>query len=639
MIWFVVLGGFLGAWLLLGLGGRQQTRQGAGSIGRLTWVSGFLALGTILPGIAWAAAEGLGHPVPPEVGTFALGLNGVLLLLWMSPVRTQTGPIDLPPVQDPELLGRIADIARRQGIDPPPARLMTSPSGSMQTLAAIAGLAAPVLLVTDGILHRLETAERDAILGHELAHLSTGSLWLFAAIGPLATVLAVVAGASMSLLVVLPLTLLLYGGARRVIGRAVEVRCDLRSGATTSYAAMSSAVAKIHAIELPNARGLLPLLFHATSTHPSLTVRRAALRAAAPAEEATAIQYDEGQLRAERRMARAALGGWLGLLVSSVAVAQWDERVAAGILASVVVAFFGMRVRFARHKTRSARLLLRGSRRWTPLVPLFELCGTLLIVLFLLLVVSLRLGHPLVGLFGALVFAVVGGVSFVVSSIRVRASNRLRHAVARGYLQGDLAAVVALSAEVERASKDPGLRNDVALAHGATGDRARASELFRALIADAPRFPRPRINLAVVLLQDDPDGALHAAEGAAALVPEVAGPQILMARALRLLGRLDEAEAAIEVALSADSDDGSAHAVASWLASDQGQPERAAHHLERARELAPGHPFIAVARALGAGSPDDVSAAVEEVQKGASLSPLAFIDAELAALRARAPSD
>ncbi len=47
-------------------------------------------------------------------------------------------------------------------------------------------LPAPQLVVTDGILQRLSSAESDAIVAHELAHIANGSLWFLYGIFPAA---------------------------------------------------------------------------------------------------------------------------------------------------------------------------------------------------------------------------------------------------------------------------------------------------------------------------------------------------------------------------------------------------------------------------------------------------------------------
>ena len=52
----------------------------------------------------------------------------------------------------------------------------------MATQAFAGGLPAPSLAVTDGILHRLSASERDAIIGHELAHVANRSLWVLVSV-------------------------------------------------------------------------------------------------------------------------------------------------------------------------------------------------------------------------------------------------------------------------------------------------------------------------------------------------------------------------------------------------------------------------------------------------------------------------
>ena len=64
--------------------------------------------------------------------------------------------------------------------------------------AMVAGLAAPTMLLFDGILYRLSEEERDAIIAHELAHLANHSFWYWLVAGGVSSVATVVAAGAVA---------------------------------------------------------------------------------------------------------------------------------------------------------------------------------------------------------------------------------------------------------------------------------------------------------------------------------------------------------------------------------------------------------------------------------------------------------
>jgi len=621
----LTVGAVLASWVVLAIAGRGQARQAEGTLARVAWVTGVLALAACAPVAVYAAApDGVSIALPTGLTVF----NVLVLRAQVGRTRTAHGVVDLPHIDDPELTARIRDLAHAQGIEPPPARLLTS-AGSMQTIAAVFGLVAPVLLLADGILHRLDREERDAVLAHELAHLATRSTWLFVLVFPAASALTAVAALVLPPPALIPFGLVLLIGLRRIVGRPFEVICDLRAGATVGYAAMSTAVAKIHAVQLAFEGRLVPRLFHGTSTHPSLTLRRAALRDRAPADEAAQIVVDERERTIEQRIAQGALGGWIAVLGASMLLADRGV-VAAAPSGAALVLLAGLHMVVARRAQRDIRVLKSGARRrWTVLLPV--LAGLGVVVGF--------------GGAGTLLSTGAGGAVAVLLSFAGAAAcagwlvallwrgvqlQQTRAALAHAFVAGDPRKAVEVSGAVLR-SGDPSLRNDLAMAHAALGEFDQAERILRDVITDANGFPLPRVNLGVLQLGRDPADALALARGAAKLVPNAPAPAAVAARALRLLGRTEEAAAVLAPALTTHPRDGGLIAIASWLAADRGDRSQAEALLAQARELLPGHVFLTIGEALLA---EDTDEAITRAEEAAAASSMSFVDGELAALRA-----
>lgn len=93
----------------------------------------------------------------------------------------------------------------------------------------------------------------------------------------------------------------------------------------------------------------------------------------------------------------------------------------------------------------------------------------------------------------------------------------------------------------------------------------------------------------MLINQDQFEAALPPLRRAAALAPERPEAQALLERALRGLGRLDEALAAAEQVLRLQPDDADGHCVRAYLLDDLGRVEEAVAGYDRAIQLNPGH--------------------------------------------------
>lgn len=616
--------------------GNRQRREGGGSALRLLATAASVSALACAPLVSATALDlaGAGSARAWALAGAMAVASFLLVVRWLlPPVRFVRGKAALPLLDDAATRARIDALARAMGLPSPRARVLNTTGGPLAVQAFAGGLPAPSLVVTDGALHRLESHERDAVLAHELGHVATGSLWLMAAVPPLAWALCLPVCTALTPLAAVAFGLLALVGAARVVGRHVEVACDLRAARAVGHAAMIGAVHKIHAAHALPRTGLLQALAHATSTHPALATRRHALWRAAPDRDALAVDH-EGARRAGA-LARSAAAAWVAALVLIGVLGRPDVApsvaTGVGVLATSAPALFMVLALRSAARGRAARL---GRAR----VPGRR------IVLLGLLVVLVGLGtigatterdlHPLLGV-GVLA---AGGVLLVGGSVPANRRQRLRQEVAIALHQRDwVGAVARARAHPGVLARDAALRHDVALALALGGQRAEARAELEALASGASPLPLGAMSLAVLLEPIDPPAALAAAERAVALLPGDAGALGLLARALRRGGRTVEAAIALGRALAHDPDAGVLHAIDAAIALDAGEVDRARVALARAFEASPGDAFATLVRAelaVRSGAPDAREAVARAVE-AARAQPFAMLDDAARALEAR----
>src|SRR5262249_51940689 len=148
----------------------------------------------------------------------------------------------LPLVDDTPFLARVAELAGKMNVSNPVVRLWPSLTSSQQALACAGTIQAPQLVVTDGILRRLQPGQRDAIVAHELAHLANGSLWLLAAVVPVSCALAIASSFFLPVAIALPLGFALLAGFRRFVSRPYEYDCDRRAARAIGFRETTAAL-------------------------------------------------------------------------------------------------------------------------------------------------------------------------------------------------------------------------------------------------------------------------------------------------------------------------------------------------------------------------------------------------------------
>lgn len=90
----------------------------------------------------------------------------------------------------------VEDLRHRLG--GPEMDVVIGPPMGFELFAWAGGLGRPFVLATNGLLHYLEPEERRAILAHEVAHHTTGSLWLLAAAQAIAPAIALLVSPALS---------------------------------------------------------------------------------------------------------------------------------------------------------------------------------------------------------------------------------------------------------------------------------------------------------------------------------------------------------------------------------------------------------------------------------------------------------
>lgn len=618
--------GFAVAFLIAFAAGRRQVREGGGRRGRHVLVAAAAAGMAVLPVLAAAAAAAAGLPVLPlpalvGIGALALLQAGRFLA---PPVRLRGSHAPLTAVDDPAFLEQIATLSSGLGISPPRVRLLRSVGSSLDAQAFAGGLVAPSLVVTDGVVHRLEPGERDAIVAHELAHVATGSLWALFAGGGLAWTAGALLGGFLA-----PLAGFAFAAAFHVLGlrllqRRVELACDRAAAGVAGFPATIAALDKIHRVhDVPN-EGTLPLLLYATASHPHPAVRAACLRAAAGIAKPAGAAAGAAR---HRRASSLLLGAW-GVVLGGAWVIGRDPAHELPVALVLVLAtahssllLVALAVRHARRRRRRIGLRPPGRR---------ATCIGLAVVLTSVLANELGASLAVPGVLAGVLLLVVTGV-------RAWPLQRLRQRVAARLREHDFAGARAVAAtRPDLLVRDPALRHDVCLLLALTGERGRAVQELRALAEQEPRLLVAPLARAILLLPDDPRGALAAARAVGERLPDDPLPALLEARALVKTGDLDGAEEAVLRAHRLDPRDAAAHAVRVEIALARGDVARAASECRAAHQKGPGDALVRLARArlaVAAESREQALRLVEDAVLAAEAAPFAFLTEEARALR------
>ena len=624
--------------------GHQHRVESGGTRRRLLLTSLTATAWTLLPGVVGFVADwwigGNGSVVGFSV-LLAIVTGVLVAKSLVRPVQLRGRQQPLDRVEDESFLDRVQELAGRMQVATPVVRLLRSPSAEQVTLAYVGGIQAPCIVVTDGLLTRLDPEERDAIICHELAHLANRTLWWLMALAPLAaagSVLAMACGVTTWMLVFPALMV----GFHRLMMRPLELDCDLRAARAMGFPEITTALQKIHRLGLESmASKWLRTLIFATDEHPALSTRLAYVRSRATRAERGRLpdivddEWFVGWWSAGLWLAVVAVGCWLGRFD-----AWWAWGVSVVLLLAVpVTPPLLIKVATLGHAFHATSPSSRKRELWTTLVGV-GLVGLFLVLwpLWMRFLEGLSAGEDwwmfvLVAVVGScLLLGIMLGVLFRLQGDEVNTKLQV------AWRQHEFARVIELlKRHSKRLMQDPNNRSLGALARAALGDQQRAIAEFEGLIADFPQRVDFRICLASlnievgayeqalavgqVLIRDFPDAKIGAA---------------ICSRALRRLGRLDEAQQQIEVALKELPDDGSVWAAAAGVAIDRGELERARDLLETANVKTPGTPQELVEAARLSIKTEPVPTALQKLRRAIAAlegNPLMLRQSEILSLR------
>jgi Zn-dependent protease with chaperone function/tetratricopeptide (TPR) repeat protein len=622
------------------LGLRQRSEAG-GTWRRLFWVS--LALAALQTAPVFVALlltrwlPGLYYVPDLAFVTFVvfavnMGWHGSYLVA----VTWEQSVADPRLLKETAVLDRVVQIAASLGIAPPPTRLVRTLWSLQPNQAYVTGLAAPTMVLYEGILHRLTEEERDAIIAHELAHLATHTFWYRLVAGALCSVVVVVTAAFLPILVVLGLSVALWTGTWLILSRRLELDCDRRAARAIGHRRTASALWKIHADDPLS--GPFEFLISAVSTHPSRDERLAAVYRDAPKDDKPDIEWNPRLLAYRRLAARCAVGLWLSVIAGCLVWGYHSPRsiwpalpLALTDLALFVLSWLGLRKAVRRQQS-----LVRTRRTWWRrlawLVPM--------VLVGLMVAQGFRLTRSYLDLRGhyeLLVGAWVVWYLFAPILMRDRA-NELNDQVRLAMQSGDYARTLALAegspALVARSNK---LRYNSALVRAVLGQRDEALAGLEQLHRDEPGFKLTALLL--ICLYTDEGNYARALELATQLSHELpgepAGPEA-ESWLLRKVGRLEEAETCAREVLSMEPCSDQAHLTLAAVALDRGDHAGAREQLARAERLVPGSVTAALLAAeVALATEDGAEAAVYQALHAARNNPLSFVEKQAARLAQR----
>jgi Zn-dependent protease with chaperone function len=603
----VIWGMIWGLYVVLG---NHQRRDSGATFGKLALVSAILATAAVFPGIL---SHGLGFGSDEALGQAELlvFVSVILLARYLLPFRPP-GHASLVRVESPEVLEAADRIAREMKIRRPELRQFPGDA----TSAWAYSLVQPTVAVMEGVLYRLSPAERDAILAHEFAHVANCTLWIFVAVKVTAISVGALATISLSPGLPLVLALLMWVGLLRISGRWLEIDCDRRAARVVGYRAVITGLEKIHALRGISNRGWWALLFDSVASHPSRDVRLDELRRRAPEADRDASAGNIGVLRYHRLASWVASGIWLAALIAGWIFAERFPIAVAGLWFGIAIFPVVMRMIVVGPARRQhARRLGRRSRLARFALPVLAAVLIGAAYLATLLRESPWLPTPASSILGLSipVGLLFGALAALIAIPNDKLRNAIRGAVnSRNYQQ----AVELARKHPRSVRRDTISRHNVALAHLGLGERGIAVEAFTELW-EQERFGFSGMWLAVIYLNEGrADQALQLAEELDRVWTNDPAPPFLRGRALRRLGRPDEADAIVADAVQRfEQARGDLLALRAGIALDRGDPHQAFGFLHEAEQASPGGAYGLLIAAEIAQKGDDSGAAADAVTK------------------------
>lgn len=572
----------------------------------------------------------IGHPSPSPMVVFGAYFISVFSLVMYEKPRIGGQVVtEMIESQDNDISERVRGISQRLGILAPSIRQLRSIGAALPAQAFACGMLRPKIIVGDGIMVRFPERERDAVIAHELAHIATRSIWCLAAVIPVcASVVVIVNPDGERLVATALLGALLFVGLHRLLSRPFEVACDRAAGRHVGWDAMSSSLEKLHALHVVDGDSVVGRIAYAAASHPHPDVRRAALaRSAGRAVPPGPVPFRKELIH--RACAWAALAVWIFAIIRILDDIRTPSQGRFAIITAALVTLAPtllILIAAVPALRNSIRLLGRMPRNF--LAALFCLASYVVAAVGVL---SERVDVTIIG--------VVASITSMVALIVASRAQKSINAVTKGIRDRRFAeAAAAFDHATGENRGDRDLRLMGALAYFLAGRRDEALAVSRSLIDHDPGFRGASVNLAMFNLDSHPDRSVEIFADLLKKDPTSAALACYLARSLRVVGRLEEAKAFLERALtnSTRAEAGFAHGLAASVESGLGDRESARRHLDAANAMNVGHPLTVIAAADFALAFDTLEAAEKAVAQAEAIEqsvPTALIGAEVAILR------
>ncbi len=551
---------------------------------------------TFLPLAAGPFTSWLLSTVPNDVltqhclmATFAVGIYITAVLRQPTRIPGHVGP--LLAITDGDFYSRVRELADRMRIATPAVRMARSNTADHATMAFAGGLIAPSIIVTDGILTRLTADERDAIVGHELAHIANGTFWYLMVVASMAgtgIAIAQACGASTSVLI----GAALFVGLQRVVMRRLELDCDLRAARAIGFPETATALKKIHRLGIDgHTSPKLREMIHATGSHPSLAARLEHLKNHAPSDDQSRMPDPGGD---ETRIAWWAAAGWLLLVVTGWwlgSKAEWLSVVTAGVLLLAATLTPWLLLLASQSKEVLKLQLMRFAKAagWVALGILA--LGILSLSGFATEAMD-ESEYPMIWLSILLTAVPALCIVFIVIMSRTASRNSFQSNLLTAWEGHDFVSVLKhIKRNRQFAKSDPDVLYREAMAHAILGERSEAIRLFENLVERHPEGINYHIALTATLIEmSQTENALKLCDIIISKFPKTGIGQAIAARCLRRLGRFDEARIRIRQGIECNPQIGAFYAAEAGIAADQGEFDVARDLLRKAGEIAPGTP-------------------------------------------------
>ena len=315
-------------------------------------------------------------------GAQFVGAGATILVSWLTRTTAEYRRAESAElVNDPELTARLQRLAVAVGTQVPEIRVQRSLTANPSTLAWAGGFYRERIVLTQGILTRLDPDEADAIIAHELGHFRNRTVWVLPVVYSLAG-----AGAALLAHVISPWRALAVGllfavGLRRLLMNPAELDCDAQAARAAGPEAAVAALDKIHRVHGLNQQGTAADWARAMGTHPPVVVRRASIerRFERP------LTVDTPEVTAHRARVVFVMVAWLvAMFATAIGPVPTWVALGFGLLASLVP--FASQIWIVRI------VVWRQLRRQLAKTPLYAVWATLAAGALLMVLTALTLG-------------------------------------------------------------------------------------------------------------------------------------------------------------------------------------------------------------------------------------------------------